>query len=62
MSALCSWGDDGLDYDQDPPRQALCDWLDQAGGVSLFDSVTKGVLQVAVRNCEYWRWAAWCRR
>lgn len=48
------WGE-GLDYDQNGPRQALCDWLDKAGGVSLFDFVTKGVLNEAVKNCEYWR-------
>ena len=51
----CRWGDNGLEYDQNAPRQALVDWLDQANGCTLFDFVTKGVLQEAVKNCEYWR-------
>ena len=51
----CRWGDNGLEYDQNAPRQALVDWLDQASGCTLFDFVTKGVLQEAVKNCEYWR-------
>ena len=48
------WGD-GLEYDQNAPRQALCDWLDKAGGCTLFDFVTKGILNEAVKNTEYWR-------
>ena len=49
------WGDNGLEYDQNEPRQTLCNWLDKAGGVALFDFVTKGVLNEAVKNTEYWR-------
>ena len=48
------WGD-GLEYDQNAPRQRLCDWLDKAGGCMLFDFVTKGVLSEAVRHTQYWR-------
>lgn len=48
---------DGLDVNNpDPHRQALCDWINSAGGkVSAFDFTTKGVLQQAVYNGEYWR-------
>ena len=49
------WGDDGLDFNQDQPRQTLCDWLDKAGGVALFDFVTKGVLNEALGNTQLWR-------
>ena len=49
------WGDNGLEFDQNQPRQQLCDWLDKAGGVALFDFVTKGVLNEAVKNTQYWR-------
>jgi hypothetical protein len=27
----CRWGDDGLEYDQNEPRQTLVDWLEKAG-------------------------------
>ena len=50
----CRWGN-GLEYDQNEPRQRLCDWLDKAGGCTLFDFVTKGIVSEAVRNTEYWR-------
>ena len=33
-------------------RRCATGWI-RRGGVSLFDFVTKGVLQEAVRNCEY---------
>ena len=32
-----------LDYDQNMPRQQLCDWLDKAGGCCVFDFVSKGI-------------------
>lgn len=48
------WGN-GLEFDQNEPRQRLCNWLDKAGGCTLFDFVTKGIVSEAVRNCEYWR-------
>jgi hypothetical protein len=52
-----SYGDGGLEYNQDAARQALCDYLDQADGVmALFDFPTKGILQEAV-NGELWRLA-----
>lgn len=50
----CRWGN-GLEFDQNEPRQRLCNWLDKAGGCTLFDFVTKGIVSEAVRNCEYWR-------
>ncbi|KAK9830242.1 hypothetical protein WJX72_010520 [[Myrmecia] bisecta] len=49
------WGDNGLEYDQNGPRQTLCDWLDAAGGTTLFDFVSKGILTEAIKNNEYWR-------
>ena len=66
-SALCvaefwpeaSWDADGtLARDQNPMRQALCDWIDRAGGTTpAFDFTTKAVLQEAVGKTEYWRLA-----
>lgn len=51
-----NWGDNGLEYNQDGPRQACCDWIDGAQKSSTaFDFPTKGILQEAVRNCQYWR-------
>ncbi len=50
------WSDNGLEYDQNGPRQTLVDWIKGAGGVSTtFDFPTKGILQEAVKNTEYWR-------
>ncbi|KAL0051267.1 hypothetical protein WJX82_004481 [Trebouxia sp. C0006] len=49
------WGDDGLEYDQNDPRQTLVDWLEKAGGCFLFDFPTKGILAEAVRHSQYWR-------
>lgn len=41
------WGEGGLEYDQNGPRQTLVDWIKGAGGVSTtFDFPTKGILQV----------------
>ena len=46
---------DSLDYGPDAHRQALADWVVEAGGaVTAFDFTTKGVLQVAVKG-ELWR-------
>ena len=53
-----AWGDETLEYDQNGARQKLCDWIDGTKGTSsAFDFVTKGVLQEAVKRCEYWRLA-----
>ena len=39
-----------MDYDQNAPRQVLCDWITASGGVAAaFDFPTKGILQEAVR-------------
>ena len=51
----CRWGEGGLEYDQNAPRQVLVDWLEKAGGCYLFDFPTKGILAEAVRNKQYWR-------
>ena len=53
-SPACSYGD-GLEHNQNGPRQVLCDWLDKAGGCTLFDFPTKGILAEAVANTQYWR-------
>jgi len=43
-----------MDYDQDAPRQVLCDWItNSGGGVAAFDFPTKGILQEAVRYTQY---------
>ena len=40
-----------MDYDQNAPRQVLCDWITASGGVAAaFDFPTKGILQEAVRS------------
>ena len=45
-----------LDYDQGGHRQRTIDWIDRAEGLSqAFDFTTKGILQDACRNSEYWR-------
>ena len=48
---------DDLDLNRtDPHRQALCNWIDSAGGeIKVFDFTTKGILQQAVASGEYWR-------
>jgi alpha-amylase len=65
VGALCvgeywsdlSYCDEGLDYNQDGPRQRLCDYIDTAGGtMTLFDFPTKGILQEAVQG-QLWRLA-----
>lgn len=52
-----SWEPDGsLSTNQNPMRQAMCDWLDAAdGATAVFDFTTKAVLQEAVGKTEYWR-------
>jgi len=48
---------DNLDLgNPDAHRQALCDYINEAGGkTSAFDFTTKGILQHAVSSGEYWR-------
>jgi glycosidase len=53
-----NWEGSTLGHHQDGARQALCDVLDATeGALNMFDFPTKGILQEAVRNCEYWRLA-----
>ncbi|KAF8061950.1 AMY1.2 [Scenedesmus sp. PABB004] len=51
------WEDGGvLGMNQDAARQRLCDWIDGTQrSATAFDFVTKGVLQEALRKCEYHR-------
>jgi len=55
------WGDmaydeSGLKPNQDKHRQDLVNWINATDKESTaFDFTTKGVLQEAVRNCQYWR-------
>ncbi|KAF6262946.1 glycoside hydrolase superfamily [Scenedesmus sp. NREL 46B-D3] len=52
------WDDTTLGPNQNDARQRICDWIDGTKRRSTaFDFVTKGVLQEAVKNCEYWRLA-----
>ena len=45
-----------LEYNQDLHRQSTYDWCASTGGnTAAFDFTTKGILQEAVRNREYWR-------
>lgn len=49
------WDDLNLN-DTNPHRQRLCNWIDSTNAKSAaFDFTTKGILQQAVANCEYWR-------
>ena len=44
------WNGADLDHNQDPARQALCDYLDGVGGAAgLFDFPMKGILQARPR-------------
>lgn len=53
---LCRWNGAELDYNQDDARQTVVNWIDGTAGTSAaFDFPTKGILQEAVKNCEYWR-------
>eukprot|EP00887_Chlorella_sp_A99_P004194 scaffold23.g4194.t1 len=48
------WEGSHLDENQDPARQRLCDWVNNAGArCALFDFVLKGQLQEAVKRCQY---------
>mmetsp|Transcript_120077 Transcript_120077/g.299536 ORF Transcript_120077/g.299536 Transcript_120077/m.299536 type:complete len:767 (-) Transcript_120077:206-2506(-) len=55
------WGDmqyddNGLCHNQDRHRQDLVNWINATDKQSTaFDFTTKGILQEAVRNCQYWR-------
>ncbi|CAJ1385428.1 unnamed protein product [Effrenium voratum] len=47
---------DGLSYNQDKHRQDTVNWINATDKESTaFDFTTKGILQEAVRNCQYWR-------
>lgn len=47
---LCRYNGSYMEYDQNAPRQVLCDWIAKSGGVAAaFDFPTKGILQVAAR-------------
>mmetsp|Transcript_59016 Transcript_59016/g.140933 ORF Transcript_59016/g.140933 Transcript_59016/m.140933 type:complete len:668 (-) Transcript_59016:172-2175(-) len=47
---------DGLSHNQDQHRQDLVNWINATEkACTAFDFTTKGVLQEAVRNCQYWR-------
>lgn len=51
---LRRWYGNTMDYDQDAPRQVLCDWItNSGGGVAAFDFPSKGILQEAVRYTQY---------
>ncbi|CAG9460728.1 unnamed protein product [Pedinophyceae sp. YPF-701] len=50
------WEGSTLGANQNAARQALCDWLDAGQAHShAFDFPTKGIVQEAAKNCEYWR-------
>lgn len=50
------YDDDGLSYDQNKHRQDLVNWINATGNAcTAFDFTTKGILQEAVRNNQYWR-------
>ena len=50
------WNGAELDYNQDEARQTVVNWIDGTAGTSCaFDFPTKGILQEAVKNCQYWR-------
>lgn len=47
---------DGLAYNQDKHRQDTINWINGTQKRSTaFDFTTKGILQEACRNCQYWR-------
>jgi len=52
----CNYNHSSLEYNQDSHRQSTYDWCNSTGGnTAAFDFTTKGILQEAVRNREYWR-------
>jgi len=47
-----------LKYNQNAHRQRIVDWMDNSGKHAYaFDMTTKGILQEALKNKEYWRLA-----
>ncbi|CAE8625288.1 unnamed protein product, partial [Polarella glacialis] len=51
-----SYDDSGLSHNQDKHRQDLCNWINATDKRSTaFDFTTKGILQEACRNTQYWR-------
>ena len=51
-----AYDDNGLAHNQDRHRQDTINWINGTGKTSTaFDFTTKGILQEAVRNCQYWR-------
>ena len=43
-------------HNQDAHRQRIVDWIDNSGKCAYaFDTTTKGILQTALQNKEYWR-------
>jgi len=51
-----AYDDNGLCHNQDKHRQDTVNWINGTDKeCTAFDFTTKGVLQEAVRNCEYWR-------
>ncbi|KAG8074637.1 hypothetical protein GUJ93_ZPchr0006g46340 [Zizania palustris] len=57
-NSMSNGGDGRPEYNQDPHRQALVDWVDRVGGTAsagmVFDFTTKGILNAAVEG-ELWR-------
>ena len=52
----CNYNGGNLEYNQDSHRQSTFDWCASTGGsTAAFDFTTKGILQEALRNREYWR-------
>ena len=52
----CNYSGANLEYNQDSHRQTTFDWCKSTGGnTAAFDFTTKGILQEAARNREYWR-------
>uniref|UniRef100_A0A7S0XFN2 alpha-amylase n=2 Tax=Mantoniella antarctica TaxID=81844 RepID=A0A7S0XFN2_9CHLO len=52
----CNYNGSNLEYDQDSHRQSTFDWCQSTGGTTAaFDFTTKGILQEAVRNRQFWR-------
>jgi alpha-amylase len=50
------YDDQGLKHPQDKHRQDTVNWINGTDKTcTAFDFTTKGILQEAVRNCQYWR-------
>ena len=51
-----SYDYDQPQYNQDPHRQRIVKWIDDAGGLAgAFDVTTKGILHAVFERQEYWR-------